>query len=250
VNRLYGLIGNPLGHSWSKQFFDRKFRVEAISDAEYRLFQLAAVHEITELVNSTPLLCGLNVTIPYKTKVIPLLDKLDPVAREVNAVNTIKIIRDTNRITMHGYNTDVYGFEESIKPMLQQHHKAAMILGTGGAARAAAWVLKKMEMDFIFVSRKPQNSSQIHYDSINMNLLEKFPVIVNATPVGMFPDTDGLPPLPYEHINPRHLLFDMVYNPAETLFLARGLQQKASVRNGLEMLQLQAEKAWEIWISA
>ncbi len=248
MNRLYGLIGKPLEHSWSKQYFDRKFRDEAIADAGYRLFPLKRVNEIFTIVKTFPQLCGLNVTIPYKTSVIPLLDGVDPVAREVNAVNTIVIARASNQTLLHGYNTDVVGFETSIKPLLHPRHKAAMILGTGGAANAAAWVFKKLQMDVVFVSRNPAGKQHISYEDVNQTLLQKFTVVVNATPLGMFPETGSFPPLPYQYINSRHLLYDMVYNPPETRFLAMGRRQKATIKNGLEMLQLQAEKAWEIWM--
>jgi shikimate dehydrogenase len=247
VNRLYGLIGNPLEHSWSKQFFDRKFIDEGVDDAEYRQFQLNEVNEIFALQESLPQLCGLNVTIPYKTSVISLLDVVDPVAKEVNAVNTIAIQRSQNQTRLHGYNTDVVGFETSIKQLLQPHHRVAMILGTGGAALATAWVFKKMQMDVVFVSRNPVGDQQISYDDVDENLLKKFTVIVNATPLGMYPETGNFPPLPYQHINSSHLLFDMVYNPMETQFLLKGRRQNAATKNGLEMLHLQAEKSWEIW---
>jgi shikimate dehydrogenase len=249
VNRLFGLIGYPLGHSWSKKYFDNKFRDENISDASYHLFPLKGADEIKSLVLTHPLLNGLNVTIPHKTSVIPFLDTTHSIATEVNAVNTIKIARSQSGIKLHGYNTDVIGFEKSIKPLLRPHHRSAMILGTGGAAKAAAWVFESLGIDFIFVSRNPSGHNEMGYHELSEYLFEKFTIIVNATPIGMMPDNQSFPPLPYQHIGTHHLLFDMVYNPATTRFLEKGSDQGATIKNGLEMLHLQAEKAWEIWNS-
>lgn len=249
MSRIYGLTGYPLGHSWSKKYFDNKFRQENIEDTLYELFPCKIVSDIKLLPFYHKALAGLNVTIPHKTSVIPILDELDRTALEINAVNTIKINRGGNAITMQGYNTDAYGFEKSIKPLLGSHHKAALILGTGGAAKAAAWVFRKNGIDFKFVSRNPGFKNELSYQDLTNDLFEKYSIIVNATPLGMVPDNHTFPPLPYHQIGVHHLLFDMVYNPTLTPFLKKGSNEGATVKNGLEMLYLQAEKAWEIWNS-
>jgi shikimate dehydrogenase len=249
VNRVFGLIGYPLGHSWSKKYFDKKFHDEKITDACYNLFPLKDAAEIKSLISANPGLMGLNVTIPHKTSVIPLLDTTERIATEVSAVNTIKIARSKSGIKLYGYNTDVFGFETSIKPLLRPHHKSALILGTGGAAKAAAWVFAGLGIDFIFVSRNHSGHNQLGYNELSEHLFEKFTIVVNATPMGMAPENQSFPPLPYRHISTHHLLFDMVYNPATTHFLEKGSDQGATTKNGLEMLHLQAERAWEIWNS-
>lgn len=249
MNRLFGLIGYPLGHSWSKRYFMQKFHDASITDARYELFPISHVSELDALLISQSEIVGLNVTIPHKTSVIPFLTHLDPVARAVNAVNTIKVSRIGNRIETIGFNTDVAGFQYSIEPLLRSNHKAAMILGTGGAAKAAAWVFNKLGIDFVFVSRHPNGDQQIGYSDLAGDIFEKTTIIVNATPLGMEPDIDLIPPIPFEFVSPHHLLFDMIYNPELTVFLKQGMQQGATIKNGLEMLQLQAEKSWQIWNS-
>lgn len=250
VNRLFGLIGYPLGHSWSKKYFDRKFRKENISDAKYELFPLENPEGIKPLLETHPNIRGLNVTIPHKTSIIPLLDSLDTVALEINAVNIIRVERHENKIQLHGYNTDAFAFMASIKALLRPHHRSAMILGTGGAAKAAAWAFTKLDIDFAFVSRSPESDQQLAYDELNEVIFEQFTIIVNATPLGMTPDVNISPPLPYHHLSADHLLFDMVYNPGKTKFLTEGYKQGACIKNGLEMLHQQAEKAWNIWNEA
>jgi shikimate dehydrogenase len=247
VTRLFGLVGYPLSHSWSKKYFDNKFVTENISDASYQLFPLKHPEDIVDLLKAYPNLAGLNVTIPHKTSIIPLLNYIDPVAREVNAVNTIRIECNGAQTKLLGYNTDVHGFEQSILPQLKPHHRAAMILGTGGAAKAAAWVFEKLGIAYVMVSRNPASNEQLSYTELTEDLFEKYTVIINATPLGMAPDTETFPPLPYHFLSAHHLLFDMVYNPEVSIFLNKGHKQGASVKNGLEMLQLQAEKAWEVW---
>ncbi|MBE0662914.1 MAG: shikimate dehydrogenase [Bacteroidales bacterium] len=247
MNRLFGLIGYPLGHSWSKKYFENKFESENITDASYQVFPIEKAVAIVGLLKTYPNLAGLNVTIPHKTSIITLLDSLDPVAREINAVNTIRIEHKVNQTILLGYNTDVHGFEQSIAPLLRPHHRSAMILGTGGAAKAAAWVFEKLGIDFVMVSRNPELNHQLGYHELSEDLFEKYTIIVNATPMGMAPDADTFPPLPYHFLSSHHLLFDMVYNPEETIFLKEGLKQGAITKNGFEMLQVQAEKAWEIW---
>ncbi len=245
--RLFGLIGYPLGHSWSKKYFDHKFRSESIHDAIYQLFSIKHVESIRSLPESYPNLVGLNVTIPHKATVIPYLDFLEPVAEQINAVNTISIMRNGSSYCLQGFNTDVIGFELSVSPMLKPHHRSAIILGTGGAARAAAWVFNKLNIDHIFVSRFPRGQNQISYEELNREIPDKYSIIVNATPLGMSPEVHDHPPIPYHLLDSRHLLFDMIYNPVETIFLQSGRNQGATTANGLEMLYLQAEKSWEIW---
>ena len=249
MNRIFGLTGFPLGHSWSKKYFEHKFRSENISEVSYEVFPTEKCEDILAWVIANKDLAGFNVTIPHKTAIMPLLHEIHPAAMETGAVNTVKVIRNGDQFRLIGFNTDIFGFESSIKPLLKSHHQAAIILGTGGAARAAAWVFKKLAVDFVFVSRNPQGLNQIHYKSIGKELLQDFHIIVNASPVGMWPDVSAKPALPYHLLGPKHLLFDMVYNPEQTAFLAEAQKYGAAVRNGLEMLHLQAEKSWEIWNS-
>jgi len=247
VSRIFGLIGFPLGHSWSKKYFTKKFRTQNIKNARYELFPLHQAADLDKLLRLHPQIVGLNVTIPYKSTVISSLTRLDSVASAVGAVNVIKVKRDGGFIETIGYNTDVTGFEQSIKPLLRSHHKAAMILGTGGAARAAAWVFDKLGIDYVFVSRNPDGDQQIGYDALTDDIFEQTTIIVNATPLGMKPDIDKKPQIPYDFIGSHHLLFDMIYNPLTTAFLKHGLMQGATVKNGLEMLHIQAEESWKIW---
>jgi len=251
--RRYGLIGYPLGHSFSKRFFEEKFAREGIADARYDLFPLSDIRELPELLQAHPDLCGLNVTIPYKQAVIPCLHDLDETARAAGAVNVV-CIRGGQ---MKGYNSDVIGFEKSLQnwPALAfrlEEARAtealnALILGTGGAAGAVAYVLKKMQIKYVFVSRRPGGGNQISYEALNTFSADDFDLIVNATPLGTYPDVDACPPVPFNILDERHLVYDLVYNPAETVLLRRAGTSGASVKNGLEMLQLQAEAAWNIW---
>lgn len=258
--KRYGLIGYPLGHSFSKIYFNNKFKEENLDDHVYELYPIEHLSEFEELINSTPELCGLNVTIPHKIGVMFYLDKIDPAAKAIDAVNCIKIIKSTplasfftgefssKSFRLEGYNTDCYGFEVSIKPLLKKHHTKALILGSGGSSRAVAYVLNKLGISTQIVSRK-KSRKQILYSDITASLLSEYTVIVNATPVGTFPAVDDCPDIPYELLSGKHLLYDLVYNPPETLFLKRGREQEASTKNGEEMLRLQAEKSWEIWNS-
>lgn len=244
--RRYGLIGYPLGHSFSKRFFEEKFAREGIAEARYDLFPLPDIGHLPELIAENPDLCGLNVTIPHKQTVMRFLDELDETARAVGAVNTIRI-RD-GRLT--GFNTDVTGFEQSLAnwPAFRRHKPAkAFILGTGGAAEAVAYVLRKMQIGYVFVSRQPAGENQISYEALNALSAGDFDLIVNTTPLGMYPEVDACPPVPFGIFYARHLVYDLVYNPAETVLLRRAGTTGASVKNGLEMLHLQAEAAWNIW---
>lgn len=245
--KTYGLIGYPLGHSFSQKYFTEKFQKENI-DAEYRMFPLEKIEDIEQLLQSTPTLVGFNVTIPYKQQIMRYLDDLDDEAREVGAVNVVKVSNIDGKMLLKGYNSDIYGFYTSIKPFLKPHHKKALILGTGGASKAVCAMLSKLGIEYKFVSRtaKPE---MLTYEQIDQKILNEFTVIVNASPVGMHPNIDDCPALPYELLNERHLVYDLVYNPLKTKFLTLAEQQGADIKNGLEMLHLQAEEAWEIWNS-
>lgn len=242
--KLFGLIGYPLSHSFSKKYFTDKFHKCGI-DAQYELYELKQINEFLELKTNLNLF-GLNVTIPYKQQIIPFLDELDETAAEIGAVNVIKFIRQHDVLRLKGYNTDTTGFEQSIKPHLKSYHQKALILGTGGASRAIDYSLRKLGLSTVFVSRTPE-IAQFGYTDLNEKVLSEYLVIINATPVGTFPKVDDSPDIPYEFLSSRHLLFDAVYNPAETVFLKRGKANGAFGMNGEEMLIRQAEAAWKIW---
>ncbi len=244
--RKYGLVGFPLSHSFSKQYFSEKFEREQRSDIVYENFPLEDIHELPDVIRAKPELLGLNVTIPYKEKVIPFMDELDGESRVVGAVNTIRIYRG-NRIRLIGYNTDVWGFETTLKPLLKPWHDFALVLGTGGGAKAVEYVLKKLGMEVWFVSRNPRGDRSIRYNELTGMMLQKIKLVVNTTPLGMFPETNTCPDIPYQYLTQEHLLYDLVYNPEETLFMKRGRERHATVTNGLEMLKQQAEKSWKIW---
>ena len=243
----FALIGKTLTHAFSKAFFDEKFLRENITGCRYLLAPLPSIDELIGFIKSNPHLKGLNVTIPYKQAVLPLLDAVDPVAGEVGAANTIVIKRRRESIWLKGYNTDVFGFENSCDGL--RHAQRALVLGSGGAAKAAGFVLQKNGIDYLTVSRNPKNENEIAYRDVDAGLLDSHNLIVNTTPLGMFPDVKSFPPLPYQQLSRHHFLFDMIYNPAETEFLKRGKAVGAATQNGLQMLTLQAEKAWEIWNS-
>lgn len=239
--KQYGLIGYPLSHSFSKGYFAKKFKEELITDAVYDVFPLETISHFLGLCKQYPNLKGLNVTIPYKEQVIAYLDKLDDEAQTIGAVNTIKFFNGKKI----GYNSDCYGFEMSLRPLLQAHHKSALILGTGGASKAVEYVLKKLQIDFQYVSRTRTPSSLLYQDVLLANELPY--LIINTTPLGMYPNVDAAPEIPYSLITDKHLLYDLVYNPDETSFLKNGKFQGAQIKNGLEMLHLQAERSWQIW---
>jgi shikimate dehydrogenase len=242
---LYGLIGHPLSHSFSKKYFTKKFEKEKIEDCKYELFDIDSIEKLTSVLNQNTKLKGLNVTIPYKESVIPYLTELSPEAKEIGAVNTIKIEGDK----LIGYNTDYFGFKQSLKPFIEINHERALILGTGGASKAVEYALNSININCLFVSRNPKNDNEICYDDINEYVIKHHQIIVNTTPIGTFPNINDKPNLDYSLITSNHLLYDLVYNPAETLFLKEGRQRGAITLNGYQMLQLQAEKAWEIWNS-
>ena len=242
----YGLIGYPLKHSFSPSFFAEKFKKEKI-DASYQLFPLENIKELPELLEQVPNLKGLNVTIPYKESVIPFLDELSPEASEVGAVNTIKISKALNRTWLTGYNTDVFGFQKSIVAFLGTHHQIkALILGTGGAAKAVARALKKLQIEYKTVSRS-SSSGNITYSDLDQNVINKYQLIINTTPLGMHPSTDKAPTIPYQNISSRHFCYDLIYNPEKTTFLEKAEARGAAVKNGYDMLRLQAQKSWELW---
>ena len=246
--KLFGLIGYPLSHSFSKAWFEQKFREKHIIDSSYQLFPIENITLLPSLIKANPQLRGLNVTIPYKKEIIRYLDRLDPVAKEVGAVNTVKIEPTAEgSFQLTGYNTDIYGFSKTFKHLLKPYHKKALILGSGGASKAVAFVLKQLKVEYIFVSRKGKDQNQISYQDLNKNIIDSHLIIINTTPVGMFPLTEKYPDIPYEFISGKHLFYDLIYNPEETLFLKKGKEKNIIVQNGLRMLQLQADKAWEIW---
>lgn len=238
----YGLIGYPLGHSFSRKFFTEKFATEGI-DAQYLNFEIPSIEEFPEIIKNNPTLRGLNVTIPYKQQVMQYLDEISKEAKAIGAVNVVKVSKEG----LIGYNSDVIGFVNSIRPLLKPHHKKALILGTGGASKAIHYGLEeKLGMETLFVSRTARQG-MITYEEVTTEVLKEYEVIVNCSPAGMFPHVDECPALPYEDMNERHLLYDLVYNPLETLFMKKGATMGACVKNGLEMLHLQALESWRIW---
>lgn len=242
---IYGLIGHPLTHSFSKKYFDEKFARENIN-AGYQLFDLPSVENFPAILKDKNLK-GLSVTIPYKESIIPYLNILDETARKTGAVNCIKIEQKEEKPFLSGYNTDVYGFRQSLKPFLENKHHRALVLGTGGASKAVQYVLKEIGIDFLLVSRNPDGQKEISYKELNQYAIKAHLLIVNTTPLGMFPNVDEFPPIPYEALTPDHFLYDLVYNPEETVFLKKGKEKGTLVLNGLDMLKMQAEKAWEVF---
>ena len=242
----YGLIGYPLGHSFSISYFNQRFADEGIN-AKYINFEISSIDELPEVLAKNPELKGLNVTIPYKEKVIDFLDSVSPEARAIGAVNVIKVTHDGNKISLKGFNSDVIGFTQSIEPMLDKKwHKKALILGTGGASKAINYGLKSLGLETVFVSRY-ERPDTIQYATITPDIVKEYNVIVNCTPVGMFPNTEECPALPYEAMDHHTILYDLIYNPDQTLFMRRGAEYGADVKNGLEMLLLQAFASWEFW---
>lgn len=242
TTKLYGLIGYPLGHSFSKQYFTEKFLKEGLSDCQYELFPLQEIAEIVDLLAANPYLVGLNVTIPYKEKVLPYTQVQSKVVQQIGAANTLHI--HNGIITAH--NTDVIGFEQSFAPALLPHHTQALILGTGGASRAAQYVLQQRHIPYNLVSRNAMPGA-ITYRDIDAAMMATHTIIINCTPAGMQPREASFPDIPYQYLTPQHYLFDMVYKPATTVFMQRGMQQGAIVKNGFDMLLIQAEASWHIW---
>lgn len=247
IAHLYGLIGVPLSHSFSKRYFSEKFEREGLADRKYELFPIASINQLPALITDHPKLRGLNVTIPYKETVIPFLDEVRSEAATIQAVNTISVREDG----LTGYNTDVYGFETSLRRFLQEHHaqpQGALVLGTGGASKAVCYVLDKLSLPFLKVSRNAEKGD-LTYENIDERIIHQHELIINTTPLGMAPYIEAFPTLPYEYLTSRHLLYDLVYNPGRTAFLLKGARRGCPVKNGLEMLHLQAERSWAIWNS-
>ena len=245
---LFGLLGRKLGHSWSAELFNTKFRREGI-DARYELFELPEIDAFTELIEGHPNLCGLNVTVPYKESVMRFLDSLAPEAEEVGAVNVIEFHREDSGLRLRGNNSDLYGFREAYRPLLPKGDGLALFLGTGGASKAASAALRQLGKETVFVSRHPSAEGMISYGEIDSELMNDVQVIVNATPLGMWPKIDDAPAIPYSLLDSSKVCIDLVYNPKETLFMKRCAARGAQVANGETMLRLQAHRAWEIWMS-
>jgi len=244
MKKTLGLIGYPLTHSFSKNYFTEKFENEQIKDYEYLNFSLKKIDDFPALLKNIPSLIGLNVTIPYKEAILKYVDYQDPVVSEIGAANTL-VVRSNHKI--EAYNTDVYGFYHSLKPHLKPHHRAALILGTGGASKAVAYTLRKLKIPYLFVSRNPKNNQSISYNQIDKNIIQNHQLIINTTPLGTFPNTGIKPELPYHLVTEKHFFYDLIYNPERTLFLREAEKRGAFVCNGLKMLYLQAEEAWKIW---
>ena len=243
----FGLIGFPLGHSFSRTFFMDKFAREGI-DAEYLNFEIPRIEDFTSIIRNHPNLKGLNVTLPYKQAVIPFLDELSEEACAIGAVNVIRISHTQKGICLKGFNSDTIGFTNSIRPLLHPHHQTALVLGTGGASKAICHSLDTLGIKWKYVSRTPRNGAYT-YEELTPEIIRNFPLIVNCTPVGMHPKTDVCPPIPYEGISAAHLVYDVVYNPETTLFMKKAQAQGATTKNGLEMLHQQAIAAWDFWHS-
>jgi len=241
--RKFGLLGKNISYSFSKKYFTDKFEKINFTHYSYKNFDIASINEFPEIISKTKNLKGLNVTIPYKEAVIPLLTKLSENAKIIGAVNTIRITKDG---TLKGYNTDFYGFKKALTPLLQKQHQRALILGTGGASKAVAYALRKLNIDYDFVSRNP-SEYQLSYEELTKEIFSDYQIIINTTPVGTFPNIDDCPPLDYSLFTENHIAFDLIYNPQETKFLRLAKEGGAKTKNGYDMLVFQAEKAWKIW---
>lgn len=241
--KRFGLIGKNISYSFSKKYFTDKFEEEELSGYSYENFDLQSITQFPKMIRENPDLKGLNVTIPYKEKIIPLLDKLSKKAKIIGAVNCIKI---SKKGKLKGYNTDYFGFKKSLKPLLQQHHQKALILGTGGASKAVAFALEELGILFTFVSRSKKEDA-LDYKYINATAFDNYQIIINCTPLGTHPNVKEFSPIPYDFFTEKHIAFDLIYNPEETEFLKRAKAKNAVTKNGYEMLVLQAEKGWKIW---
>jgi shikimate dehydrogenase len=243
--KTYGLIGYPLGHSFSRGYFTDFFAQQAI-EAEYKNFELPSIEQLPSLLESKETLCGFNVTIPYKQQVFAYLDELDEAAQAIGAVNVVKVIDKEGKQYLKGYNSDYIGFTESIRPLLKTHHTRALILGTGGASKAVNFALRQMGIETLYVSRTAREGI-ITYNDLTLELMAQHTIIVNTTPLGMHPKVNECPPIDYSTITEQHLLYDVIYNPAKTLFLQHGEEHGATISNGMDMLIGQAKAAWKIW---
>jgi len=244
---LFGLLGKNISYSFSKKYFTEKFKELQLEHYSYKNFDLQRIEDFPLILSKNmDQLKGFNITIPYKEEIFQYLDEVDIDAETIGAVNTIKVMEDYR---LKGFNTDVYGFENSLKSLLKGYEKQALILGTGGASKAIAFVLNKLNIDFKFVSRDPKNKNTIAYHHLNEEVIKQSHLIVNCTPLGTFPNVEDLPNIPYEFLTKEHILYDLIYNPAETSFLRKGKEMDCTIKNGEEMLQLQADRSWEIWNS-
>lgn len=241
--RKFGLIGKNIDYSFSQSYFAAKFKAKEITDASYQNFDLESISDFPTLLEDSQIK-GFNITIPYKEVIIPYVDKLDKNAKKIGAINTIKF---TKKGKLKGYNTDYYGFKNAILPHLKPQHTSALILGTGGASKAIAYALQKLNIAYTYVSRNATKENQISYQELTEEIIKTNTIIVNCTPLGTFPDIKACPNIPYAAITDKHLLFDLIYNPEESTFLNYGKQKNATIINGYKMLQLQAEKSWKIW---
>lgn len=244
--KIFGIIGYPLSHSFSKKYFEKKFADEKLN-YKYLNFEIKNIDEIKSLLKKHPDIQGLNVTIPYKQQVIKYITGIDKEAYTIGAINTIKIDKIKNKTLLTGYNTDIKGFEITLEPKLKKHHQKALILGTGGASKAIKYVLQKFGFTITEVSRNPLTKNQLSYEMVDKQIIEENQIIVNTTPLGMYPNINECPNIPYEYINSEHVLFDLIYNPEETQFLKKGKILGACTINGLKMFYAQAELSWEIW---
>lgn len=242
--RLFGLLGYPLSHSFSQKYFTDKFEKEGLADCRYELFSIKSIDELRNVLDRHPDLCGLNVTIPYKEQVLSSLQETDDSVAQIKACNCI----DIKNGKLKGYNTDATGFERSLLALLRPHHTRALILGTGGAAKAIEFVLNKLGIAYTYVSRKP-SAGTYSYEQLTAGILAACTLIINTTPLGMYPAVSEAPPIPYGSLTADHYLFDLVYNPEKTLFLKKGEERGAAIKNGYEMLVIQAEESWKIWNS-
>ncbi|PKB17913.1 shikimate dehydrogenase [Flavobacterium sp. 5] len=243
LRKRFGLLGRNISYSFSKGYFTEKFSNEHFENCSYENFDIPEINYFTELRKNNTDLNGLNVTIPYKQDILPFLDKLSKNASEIGAVNTIKF---TKKGKLKGYNTDYYGFLKSLKPLLETHHKKALILGTGGSSKGVAFALDKLDIAYTFVSREAKENC-ISYELINATTFDNYQIIINCSPVGTSPNVDAFPLIPYEYFTEKHIAYDLIYNPAETAFLSKAKAQGAKIKNGMDMLIFQAEKAWKIW---
>lgn len=246
INKLYGIIGFPLVHSYSPQFFNEKFKEKNMPDCRYDRFEIDSIEKLRDVLNCNPQLKGLNVTIPYKEKVMPYLDEIDDKAREINAVNVIKIDRDGGSLRLKGYNSDWYGFEKSLEPMLKPRHQKALVLGTGGASKAVVYVLAKLGIGCQYVSRTAKPGC-ITYEDIDEEVMDGCKLIINTTPLGTYPNTKFCPQIPYQFLTDKHIAYDLTYNPIRTLFLQQAMTKGCEIKNGWEMFVFQALRSYEIW---
>jgi len=240
----YGLIGKDIAYSFSRNYFKNKFEAENIANTTYENFDIKTISIFKTELKQEQNVRGFNVTIPYKESIMPFLDKLNKKAKAIGAVNTIRITKKGKYI---GYNTDYYGFKKSLKPLLKKHHKKALILGTGGASKAIAFALKSLNIEYAFVSRSASKKVKFTYNNLSESVIKSHQIIINSTPLGTFPDIENCPDIPYQALTKQHILFDLIYNPSKTKFLKLGKQKNTTTINGLKMLELQAEKSWQIW---